>query len=812
MKRYLQLCIIACSLAIGSLVPVGAAVPAFDLATPQGIKAWELRTPATDTLALSQKYATDGKLALEFTTPKFYTGMQEWPAFEAKPLVSDWSGFDRLVVDITNPTGNIPSLVATASDNNIPTPHGLYYECMQMPAYGFRRYVIPLTKFPAEIDRKNISVVHFFLGTPALYGDLKIYVSNISLLKPGEPEPPITSGYLAQIRPFLREYPLKKARTALAECRVVCADKKQTVGLGKRYSSLAALLDAGNISSADISGFMDNANILTRDCRRVSSIESLRNAQKNLGIPTDTMLVGFVPSTEKVLPRDVPSDLRASRKVSISASRNEWESFQVAVTPSGKNTLKGVKVAVSDLLAGNGDRLAKSNINCDVVGYVQLKKSSPYLGWWPDPILNFLGPVDVKPGDVQTFWVRVRIPKEQKPGVYKGKLTVYADGKPISVALSVKVRSFKLPDFSPMPTAVTVLGHCDSPGYLEKMGGLEYWNRTLKYTWADFSVDYKIGYDDLYAEKPADWDLIKYLHDKGELVSFDLGNFFDWPNTNLKPSYDKCKELGLLPYAYVYGFDEALKPEEFQALETATQTVKSALPGVLVMTTAQDHTYGRDTVAKSPDAWAPLTPYFDMQRAAAVRAEGKKVWWYVCCGPDLPYANLLIQRDAIEPRLLLGAMSAKYRPDGFLYYETTLWNDNKPMDSGPYTNWDARTNGDGNLIYLGPKGMPVPTIRLENYRDGMEDFAYAKILEDIIGKYEANGKTLTASQRKWLTRAKAALSVPETLVTSMTEYSRSSKAVYAWRERVADCIDSSVMADADPWGKDFTVRGFANKR
>jgi hypothetical protein len=62
-----------------------------------------------------------------------------------------------------------------------------------------------------------------------------------------------------------------------------------------------------------------------------------------------------------------------------------------------------------------------------------------------------------------------------------------------------------------------------------------------------------------------------------------------------------------------------------------------------------------------------LTPSFDPEKAARARAAGKQVWWYICCAPHHPSANMFIECSAIEGRLLMGAMSAKYRPDGFLY-------------------------------------------------------------------------------------------------------------------------------------------------
>jgi hypothetical protein len=218
-------------------------------------------------------------------------------------------------------------------------------------------------------------------------------------------------------------------------------------------------------------------------------------------------------------------------------------------------------------------------------------------------------------------------------------------------------------------------------------------------------------------------------------------------------------------------------------------------------------------VVKTIDAWCPLTPRFDPKRAARARAAGKKVWWYICCGPRNPYANWFVEYAAIEARLLMGAMTAKQRPDGFLYYSLSIWNENEPVTTGPFTAWNPVSwktyHGDGSLLCSGPGGKPVPTIRLENYRDGLEDFAYACILEEIVRRHEARKKTLTPQEEQWLSDAKAALPVPETLVKSMRDFSRDPADLYAYRNRLADLIDRSDVSDADPWGRNFTVRGFA---
>ncbi len=356
------------------------------------------------------------------------------------------------------------------------------------------------------------------------------------------------------------------------------------------------------------------------------------------------------------------------------------------------------------------------------------------------------------------------------------------------------------------------------------MGGQENWPK-MKLQYADFLADYYIDYDSLYRDESPDYEIIQHLHDQGRLVAFNLGNVLNGGTQaegfdeviaktveRLRPAYEEAKRRGLLSYAYIYGFDE--RPEDqFPLLEKSAQALRKAFPEVLLMTTSYDHSFGLNSVVKTIDAWCPLTPRFVPDLADQARAGGKQVWWYICCGPHNPHANWFVEYAAIESRLLMGAMTSKMRPDGFLYYSLTIWNDNQPIESGPFTKWNPVSwtvyHGDGSLFCSGPGGKPVPTIRLENFRDGLEDYAYTCILEEIVRRTEAKGNGLSAQEKDWLRDAQAALAVPASLVESMSSYSRDPRQLSAYRNRMGELIDRSGVSDANPWGDNFSVRGFS---
>jgi hypothetical protein len=370
---------------------------------------------------------------------------------------------------------------------------------------------------------------------------------------------------------------------------------------------------------------------------RAESVTRFAADFARLGRGDGTMLVGVASSMEKVLPRDMPFTLAATNTISVSLARNEKESVQVAVLPPAR-ALSKVAVTASDLRSANGGVFPAGCIACDVVGYVETKKRPPYdvpfVGWWPDPILDFLGPVDVAAGDLQTFWIRVRAAKDQAPGSYRGTLTVSAaETTPFVFDLNVTVRAFAIPDRPPLPTAITF----DPPEFSEYIrtticGGPEGWQK-LKFVWADFLADYRMDFDSLYRHGPPDFEVLKYRHDKGTLTDFNFGYIGANPDENVarfRPTYEKAKELDILDHAYMYGFDEC-PAEQFPALEAAARALKQAFPEVPVMTTSYDTSYGLASVAKSVDGWCPLTAAYNVEQAAKARAAGRMVWWYICC-------------------------------------------------------------------------------------------------------------------------------------------------------------------------------------
>lgn len=835
MKRILLSRLLLCAFLLG-ISSAFSEEYVFKFSEPSQINSWRIASQILEPLALTKRFATGkGGYSFRFATPAWRGDMPEWPSCESVPEVKDWSGFDRLVLDVTNTGKALQSISFFTSDPKVPFRKGFYGRC-GVEGLRSKRFVFELKKIPESVDRRNMSIFHIFTERPG--ENMEMLIGAIYLLRPGEQFPAYPKQFAMDLQELYKTMQLNSGAAVDAAIKKLAAYEK-IPALQKYLSRVKAQFNAslGNYKSLlqkaditveelqDLRKFMTDINI---KCGRMESDVLFLKKALDAGQDISQMVVGTASTMLKVMPRDVPCDIDVDKALKISLARNEREGVQVVVK-AVHGDLKDVDVSISPLKKAWWCWKELKGVEIDVVGYVQTLARPPYVvkyvGWWPDPLLrnkgyqagvNQCGKVTVKAGDMQSFWLRFHTTKNEAAGVYHGKVTVTAKGvKPFVIPISVQVYPFCLPDNTPLPTAISF-----SPPK-KQMTQKEPYDK-MKFVYADFLSDYKIDSSQLYSGGAPEWDVLSYLHKKGRLTAFNLGYFglneknFDEQMPRLlkrfKPHYEKAKELGLVNYAYLYGFDEAGK-DMFPVVERCYAELRKAFPEVLTMTTTYDNSYGTDSVIKSVQAWCPLTPRFDVKTVEKARQSGRWVWWYICCGPHNPYTNWFIEYAAIESRLVMGAQSVKFRPDGFLYYALTIWNDNMGIDcgQGPFTTWNPVSwtvyHGDGSLFYCDKNGYPLPSIRLENYRDGQEDYAYAIILEAAIKRMKAKGK-LTRADKAWLAEAEAAVVVPEGLVVSMKEYSHDPKVLLAWRNRMADVISKSGMEDLNPWKTGFGVRGW----
>ena len=685
-----------------------------------------------------------------------------WPSVNLKPDVTDWRGYDRLVVDVCDKgeVGN-DSLALFVGGKGNRKRLGLRSENLILHGGGgFSRWVVDLRKMSDFTDPARIDYVHLFSARPC---SADAHLGNFLLLKPGEPLPPLPKAYDAW---------LERRRQARDQaCRV----------------------------------------------RHAKSCEAFRAVCEKTGAAYPRFYLGQATGAEKVSPRDEFA-VQAASRVDLRLARGEYESAQLLVLPRGGD-LTNVQVRASALVTEKGTVLPAEAVKTWVTGYVETKWMPPNkrahnvstnlpggyvrvleqqrLGWYAEPILSYTNAADVVGDDLQSFWIRVQAPRDQEPGVYSGRLSVAAEGvAEVSLPFSVRVNSFTLSPGAPYPIAIAFFPaprqYDDLPETVDqakrqrdsKDNPVKLW---LKHAteWIDFLADYYITTDSIYQRTIPDIATFKRLEAQGRLGWVNVG-YWDYPKSlsildklawrrttgaRLRKSYALLKEAGLLHRAYVYGCDE-VKKEYFPLVQWAVAEVKEACPGVPLVTTSYDTEYGVGTPLSGIDVFTPTTDRYDIGKAARSRAEGHRVWWYSACNPLPPYANLFIENQAIEQRLIMGALCVKAQADGYLYYNISIWNAEHPVTGGPFTDWEPRTfrvwNGDGCWTSCGPDGIPLPTVRLENFRDGVEDYQYARLYFEKFGRWPDVGVDIV---RDW------------------ANFTDDPKVLRHWRDAIADALE-----------------------
>lgn len=528
--------------------------------------------------------------------------------------------------------------------------------------------------------------------------------------------------------------------------------------------------------------------------------------------PGGSFLLVAESSMVKVLP-DVSFAADTNKEtVEFAVAGGEVEAGQIIIVPVTK-PLRNVEFAVSVLKGPDGIVLPQSAVTLSVMGYVQTKPGVKLVipfertGWFPDPILPFVKHFDVDEGKVQSLWLSVSCPPGQPAGIYNGQVTVSPkNAKEQTISVEVRVFSFDVPKKRSLPTLITTF-----MDQAKRIHG-DAWSQEMYWNYVDLLHAHRIDFDNFYRENKAPptvedvkrlvaggqeaWCL-RYLNEPGKVGSGPGANpktydaYITKAIAEAQAAYEVFKKAGAEDLCYIYLFDEVSK-EKFGILKKVANRMRDALPGVPILSTARDPNYGiKSGVSDVIDIWGTGIFMFNTREGRAniekARGNGDKVMWYTTFWPPRPYPNFYVEYDAIEPRILMGAMTQKYKPDGFGYWATIWWFSNvSPITKGPYTDWNPHTdlsNGDGSWICPGKDG-PLTTLRFENFRDGLEDYEYYRLLEKAI----AAGRKRGVSEAQ-LKSAEALLTVPEEIVKALNNFTRDARFLERHRLRIAEAIE-----------------------
>lgn len=231
---------------------------------------------------------------------------------------------------------------------------------------------------------------------------------------------------------------------------------------------------------------------------------------------------------------------------------------------------------------------------------------------------------------------------------------------------------------------------------------------------------------------------------------------------------DGLEQAGMLDKALVYWGDEPMPPA-YPLLEDTHRMLKKYAPGIHTFMTElitwRERRYDTMDISGSTDiscvSWECFENH-DIIKKYQVRPQ-QEPWNYLCALTQHPYFTDFIDADAIEMRIWLWA-TYMYGFKGILMWSSTDWNSGYQYTAGklqdpweePYcfASSDQLTQrllavGDGIFFYPHNRkpnedkttaytDYPIPCLRLETLRDGLEDFEYLTMLEAKIPAMSAS--------------------------------------------------------------------------
>lgn len=514
----------------------------------------------------------------------------------------------------------------------------------------------------------------------------------------------------------------------------------------------------------------------------------------------------------KVFP-DTPPQVQA-RAISVELARNEYQAFQLALRIAAAGTNK-LRVAVSPLKSRDGSELPP--VKVERVGYVPVDYPSAYYstevpewcrkvpqgagatdgwaGWWPDPLAPGSS-LDLSQGQTQPVWFTVHAPKLTAPGWYQAEVTLSPSGrKTLKIPLTVQVLPFTLPDQGRL-RAIFDLRFGPGGGFGSGADSKEDQRK-----WLRFIAEHRLGINEIHPPPKFSYQDGKVTMDAAEFD--EMARFcFDELGMNVAYTpqffymfgwaYPPKKLFGLDPFTpewtaafqqayrlftdhlrqkgwhdkFVYyvsdepHFQHDFVVAQMKKLCVLIHEVDSTIP---IYSSTWRHCAAWDD---SLDLWG-IGQYgcFPVDEMERLQRAGKQMW-FTCDGQmatDTPF---------LATERLLPYYCLKYGMSGFEFWGLAWWTYNpwqtgwhqfiRQSDEGKKYYWVRYPNGDGFLAYPGkPVGVdgPASTIRLEQIRQGLQDYEALSLLAEWTAKAKQAGRSAPAAERA-LAMARDLVAIP----------------------------------------------------
>lgn len=256
---------------------------------------------------------------------------------------------------------------------------------------------------------------------------------------------------------------------------------------------------------------------------------------------------------------------------------------------------------------------------------------------------------------------------------------------------------------------------------------------------------------------------------------------------------------------YLYWIDEP-KHGDYAFVREGMNTIYEAAPKLTRFIT--ENNPGPE-IMDVTDVGCPVLAKFDPEKSKEWIAKGREMWSYLMCWPKTPHVNLFIDSDAINMRMWLW-MSYRYGLSGILVWNSNVWNAEGCSPPGvlqniwedPMTYMDGHNtpagaaaeygNGDGMFFYPPNRDPnqdknkyltgPVPSVRLEILREGLDDYDYMIMLENRI-------KNALPAQQRLVGKAKKLLNFGLEVFTNEKQYTKDPAVLMGYRQQMGNLLE-----------------------
>jgi len=526
----------------------------------------------------------------------------------------------------------------------------------------------------------------------------------------------------------------------------------------------------------------------------------------------------FIATTLKTVDRIVSPDrlvnenIKLSSNIELTSAKNEYEGFQIILLGNPDRDIDDIQIKLNSLLSKDGKQIPADQIEW---GYVKTIRSdrpgydTDFVGEIPDVIMEGQTKrVKVKAGWLTPVYVRIKVNGSVPAGIYKGCVNVSSKGQSRNINVSLKIYDFKLPVTTSLKIAFSFFEGSYRKWYGHK--GLSDQQKMYIY---DFLLKYRITPNNIYSNKiypelrfmkklkakGANFCTLGYLIKAKKVSEQALDDII----VTYRKRINEINKAGFGDITYLYAFDElGINSKNLAAANQIMTRFKKEFPKIKTIQTS----FPKQNILKYFDVWVPLFCHFasGLKEVRYLEKQGKEFWWYSADIPLKPYPNFFLDYPVFDNRIIM-TLSYMYNVKGVLYWCINReWSTNfdikgqwpgkrwKPYIINCFTKKRQFKNGMGNYVYPGRDGRILPSLRLENLRDGIEDYEYLMILKKRVAVTKARqGNTALVKQAEKL------LKVPANVAVAVDSYSANPENLLKYRNNVASMIEKFNKKNID---------------